>query len=242
MILKNCVQNKEGGEVTVYRQIENGAFGIKKRITVAKEQKVYVRIKVSSEKLAKVRLGVLDKGTWYTEEKIGRGQKILSVVKSCKEGTVDVIVTAELTDEIVVSEFVVETIGDAKFEKRILNKIKYCNKELENVWKGEKFRLTSDNEKIVRKKINCSLEKGTLYWIKVLAKEVTNCGRMWLECGHNQSPQRGQLVTAFRYVGRMPEFAIKGNKFSYIVKVDAVVVAKANTIGFEDFWKKEYWR
>lgn len=242
MTLKNCVQTTDEIGRMILHRTDDGALGIKQKITLAKAQKVYVRIKTASEKLARVRLGVVEDGIWYTEEKIGRGQKLLSVVRSCKTRTVDVIVTVELTDEIAISDFVIETVGDTKIEKRILDKIAYCSTDIENAWSGEMFRLTSENGHVAKKTIKCDLEVGTLYWIKVLTKEITNCGRMWLDCGHSQSPQRGQLVTAFRYAGRMPEFVIKGNKFCYIVEVEAVVVAKANIIELDDFLKKEYWR
>lgn len=225
------------------QRLEQGAMGLKKTITLREPQKVYARVKLDlGDVHGKVIIGVLDGEEWYIEEKQGKGIKTLSVVRGCENRSVDILVAIEHAERVELLEFITETVGQAKIPKRLLDKIAYSEEDIVNLWQDAPFRMISERGVKRTRKIKCELEQGRTYFIKVLTKEITNCGNMWLECGHSQVAQKGQLIKVFKYVGNQPEIAIKGDRFTYIVDIEAIMIVDSKTIDFENFLKKEYWR
>jgi hypothetical protein len=223
---------------------------IEKHLDVVLEQpqKVYVRTVIKFEGLAKVHVGCIENDTFKGKifPKRGKGYEyiistIMRINGTSAKGVVILEDIGELKNAEIVS-LIVEGIGNTHVDIKKIDKIYYDNKDVRNVCLEESFSLSASN-KVVRRQIKGDYERGTLYLIKVLIDEKTNCGNVWLECaGRNWNKKGREIVGCFKYCGSNPVLGLKGNKFEYIIDIKAIVIADAGLISKETFLEKEYWR
>lgn len=241
---KNVSDNIVAGE---------GVFGLARDIKLVCAQKVYLRICLRASDLVQVYVGMLDGGKLYEQKKtVGHRKYVtISVVHDCKNEDIGIRIIIDAFGErraVDITQLLFRPIGDTKVIKRILDKIPYS----ENTW----VNLYVDSEQkqpmigrhetngCVKKEIKCSqLEANKQYYIKVLIKEITNCGQTLLDCGVNsQKAYNNELVQRFVYSeGRNPILTIRADKFKYMIDILAIMIAPVDRTTMQEFMECNYY-